>query len=133
MKGNSLDLPRPTLLSLPSPPTLKHAKEPVVPRAVVPQVLRQQSLRVPQLALPHTRVLRLVTREELAEDPLAVSPRVVVLRVETERAGGEGELAGRVVEREDDGAAVLPEEQWGLVGVDGREEGGRGRTRLGSS
>lgn len=42
------------------------------------------------------------------EDPLSVRPSVVVLGVECECLGREVELAGRIVEREDDGPAVLP-------------------------
>lgn len=44
----------------------------------------------------------------MQEDPLAVRPGVVVLGVESEGFRREVELAGRVVEREDDRPAVLP-------------------------
>lgn len=45
------------------------------------------------------------------EDPLSVRPSVVVFGVERECLGCELELARRVVEREDDGSAVLPATQ----------------------
>ena len=45
------------------------------------------------------------------EDPLSVRPSVVVFGVERECLGCELELAGRILEREDDGSAVLPATQ----------------------
>lgn len=39
---------------------------------------------------------------------MSVRPSVIVFGVESECLGCEFELAGRIVEREDDGSAVLP-------------------------
>lgn len=44
----------------------------------------------------------------MTEDPLSVRPGVVILAVNGEGFGDEGEFARRVVEGEDDGSSMLP-------------------------
>ena len=84
----------------------------MVPRAVVPHVGLEQSLHIPSLALPDLLLDPFPFRsfrKECAQDPLTVRPRVVVLGVECEGAGREGELAGGVAKGEDYRPAVLPD------------------------
>ena len=127
---NAPELP---LTRIPSVAALERDKEPVVPRRVVANVALEQPIHVAQLAVPHALALfgrrprragPRAVRVEVAQDPLAVGPRVVVLGVDRERLGGEVELARGVVEGKDDGAAVLP----GRRGSTGRVSPRRARS-----
>lgn len=84
----------------------------VVPGRVVTDILAKQSLDSLDLAL--------VPQVEAANQPLAVAPDVVVLRILSQHAGYELLLAGRVSQVVDDGLAVVPD----LVVLEVLEGGG---------
>lgn len=91
-----------------------------MPRRVVAHVLRQRCIDEVELARPDARRLvehgvgRRGVRSGAApvargEQPLAVRPRVVVLRVDGEAALDERELAARLARERDEQAAVVPD------------------------
>lgn len=91
----------------PAHPALPHHEEPVVPRRVVPHIILEQLLDPRELARPEV-----VLVVEVREDPLAVRPGVVVLRVRAQRAGDEREFPRRGVDgaqRGEQQATVVPD------------------------
>lgn len=113
------DSPDLALGAIAAHPALKGDEEPVTPSRVVPQIFLKQLVGVSDLAVPNfprgeQSSFALSggygggSGPEMHEDPLSVRPSVVIFGVESECLGCEVELAGRIVEREDNGPAVLP-------------------------
>ena len=75
--------PLPILLPLPytTPP---NDEKPMMPRRIVPHILRQHRIHEIQLARP-----QFIFIVEVRKQPLAVRPRMVVLRIRSQRARDE--------------------------------------------
>lgn len=102
-RKNSPDLPIPDL-RIPNPLTLLipiNDKEPMVPRAIVPHIRLDQRLGIPQLAL--------APQPEPPDQPLAITPHVVVFGVLLEHLRDEVGLARARVQAVDDELAVVPD------------------------
>ena len=92
----------PIFLSLPEA-RLESDEEAVMPRRVVAHVVLEHLLGVAQLARPEGVLV------EVGEQPLAIGPGVVVLRVDLERSRDEVELGPGLAGLGEDEASVVPD------------------------